>query len=330
MKNPINSKISYPVQITKAGMLRAGYFVGRHIFGKECLRLKGSTAKALEKCADCKASNGDCNSVMDSYLAAEKYASPKEQARLRKKMLEKLEQLSTQQFNAENARLKAWFQECFTSTDGEKRIVEEVMDGLNGEDATFAYAVQYAIRQIRIKSAEKLKESVGIARQYWERLGKSEYAEYVIKWNLDRLRPLDAKINRLEFAKSGSRLIPLGGKLTGLMIRIINKSALKAWKAAISYCVPCEEIVRSSPWSKYKALVVCRYAGDNFSKFAFFNKAEHPELVQEAERQRDSIIELLDGYGIRHGHAHDSNFMVEMKDGKPHVRIIDFDRAGIC
>lgn len=83
-------------------------------------------------------------------------------------------------------------------------------------------------------------ELYGLAKQYWELLGGTYYAHKLISESLGNLRPPDSKINRIPFQKTGSTLIPLGGKLTGYLFRIIPKKAFDAWNRARQAGVPCE------------------------------------------------------------------------------------------
>ncbi|MBI2654178.1 hypothetical protein HYX02_05190 [Candidatus Woesearchaeota archaeon] len=181
----------------------------------------------------------------------------------------------------------------------------------------------------RISSFQEIYILLDIARAYFELLGDSVYTKKIISEGLGSLRPLDKKIVRLPFKKTGSVLVPLGGRLTGYIIRIIRKQAFEAWEKAVKVGIPCEEIIRvykrKSKDSEGNELVsvVTKYAGEGILEFI----EKYPTLENEVHSQEIKIIKELERNGIIHGHPHHGNFVVLMVNNKPIVRVIDFDMA---
>lgn len=70
-------------------------------------------------------------------------------------------------------------------------------------------------------------------------------------------------------------------------------------------------------------LVLTKAQGERAQTFVF----KHPKFKEEVYSQMRSILDALEKLGIDHGHANDSNFLVEMVEKKPHVILIDFDVA---
>lgn len=192
----------------------------------------------------------------------------------------------------------------------------------------FLYAFDATLREKPLE-ASKFPSNMDILRSYWEALGKSMYALKIIHSNPYGLKPLDVKtIPRLPFVKDGSVLVPLGGKLTGYLFRIITKESFDAWKKAYDAGMPCEEIVRHYHRKDDTVSVVSKFHGEQVGIF----KEEHPELSKAIDFQIENIKKQLSNIGVTHGsyrHMHDGNFVVQMIDGKPFVRIIDFDQAKI-
>lgn len=141
-------------------------------------------------------------------------------------------------------------------------------------------------------------------------------------------------LNRLRFRKTGSRLIPLVGPLMGYLIRQIRPKAYEAWKKAhldpelrdhVEPIVENDGILHGYEHAG-KVLVLTRHVGTA----AFEFKRRQPKFAPEVERQRRWILKKLRKKGIQFSmgdHAHDANFLVELVNGQPHVRLIDFDQA---
>lgn len=185
----------------------------------------------------------------------------------------------------------------------------------------FMNAFLTGLSKTNLQSFSHLDDLYDLARAYWDLIGESIYTRKLLMDGLPKLRPLDAKINRLPFKKTGSVLIPLAGRLTGLLFRVINKKAFLAWKKAYDLGIPCEEILRFYPRQGDKVAVVTRYAGENLEIFI----KKHPEWRDHLGLMRLSIIKRLKDNGIFHRDPQESNFVVEMINNKPFVRIIDFD-----
>ena len=69
--------------------------------------------------------------------------------------------------------------------------------------------------------------------------------------------------------------------------------------------------------------VITQYAGEQLLEY----EKQHPEQNVECERQKNMILQQLETLNIIHGHAHTGNFCVAIEEGKPKVRIIDWDKA---
>ncbi len=197
---------------------------------------------------------------------------------------------------------------------------------------------------------------------YYNRLGRSFFIQKVISENQFNLASLDTAVNRLRFDKTGSELIPLGGKLTGYIIRVVPESSFESWKKADEALRAAGLPDRVEPILRvYRRLtpkggakipllsggrwmvstvgglvsVVTRYCGEQYKivaendrmKYSAIFKLPSDELNAELRKQRAAILHVLNKAGVEHGHPHDGNFTVDIKDGKPFVRIIDFDKA---
>ncbi|MFH1212304.1 MAG: hypothetical protein V1659_05270 [Candidatus Woesearchaeota archaeon] len=185
---------------------------------------------------------------------------------------------------------------------------------------------------IKITEKEEFERLLDIAKSYFEILGESEYTKKLISENLDKLRDTEAKINRLKFEKTGSELIPLGGKLTGYLFRIVTKKAYEAWKKAEKILTEekdgktinhCEEIVKAYPRKNNMIAVVTKYAGQAQRSYAPKDEEERIEI----QRQCEWIINKLIENNIEHGHPHTGNFTIQKTKEGVIVKIIDFDEA---
>ena len=169
-----------------------------------------------------------------------------------------------------------------------------------------------------------------LIKEYNHTLGDSEYYRKLISENIENIDALKT-INRLNFQKTGSELIPLGGKFKGLyLVRIITQQAFNTWKTVYEAGIPCEELVKDKQ-GRYRTVtypdgriaVFTKYAGENLEKYRF-KSAEEKEFIY---KERQQIITQLEINRIWHGHLHNGNFCVLYEKGIPKVRAIDFDSA---
>ncbi|MGV8086089.1 MAG: hypothetical protein ACP5N1_00525 [Candidatus Woesearchaeota archaeon] len=168
---------------------------------------------------------------------------------------------------------------------------------------------------------------------YIEALGDTDYFYKILSDNYLRMNS-EKLFNRLKFSKTGSVLIPLGGLFKGkYLVRIISLFAFEAWKLAFESGISTEELIKNPRTGKYriivfpndKVAVMTKYAGQSLAKYSVSSNKDTIDMV----RQQSYIISQLDKLHIVHGHTHLSNFCVLYENGKPHVRIIDFDKAYI-
>ena len=175
---------------------------------------------------------------------------------------------------------------------------------------------------------EDVQNFLDIALTYWKKLGKNAYTKTLISSGVHKLRDTDSTVNRLDFIKTGSTLIPLGGKLTGCLIRIVQKFAFDSWKKAYDAGIACEEIIRYRIRKDGSVAVVTRYAGERLDLFReHAQRNNNGQYLQSIDDQVATIMRNLAKLRIQHGHAHQGNFVVKEEHGKPVVRIIDFDMA---
>lgn len=152
------------------------------------------------------------------------------------------------------------------------------------------------------------------------------------------------RLARSEFEKTGSRLILLGGKLTGkAIVRIIPKSAFEAWKRALEAkeawknagfdYIPVEPILskggrlRVKETRSGKMMVMAGVLGKSLNLFLSDTRNSH--LRETLEKESERILQVLRMICVEHGHVHGDNFCVQFHKGKPRLYIIDFDIATI-
>ncbi len=171
----------------------------------------------------------------------------------------------------------------------------------------------------------QISNQIKISKQLLKEYNQSLYGIKLISENFGKLKPSNTSVSRLNFEKTGSELIPLGGKLNKFIIRKINADSFTAWKKAQDNEISIEPILRfkKTPDGNYR--VITRYCGKKFLEFL----NEHPESYAEIYKQKKEILDNLRFYNIEHGHTHENNFVVEMEHNKPIVRLIDFDQASI-
>lgn len=201
---------------------------------------------------------------------------------------------------------------------------------------------QRTMRTLSNLSNREFPRHEAIAQSYLQ-LGGNYFAKIVAE-NFGRLTPLKHGriFNRLQFIKTGSKLRPLGGMMAGHLIRKIRIEAFQAWLKAHNdeelqgHVEPIlhfklntnQKIARFKLKDKKKrsyVKVLSKYCGERSDIFMEKNP-EHKEFV-ESEIER--IRKRLNDIGVEHRHEGTQNFVVELKNGKPIVKIIDFDAAQI-
>jgi len=190
----------------------------------------------------------------------------------------------------------------------------------------FEYSLPGVLK--RKLTIEQLNQQAELAKHYVTKLGGTFYAGKVVTENFGKLAPPNQTVNRLTFDKTDSVLIPLGGRLTGHLIRIVTKKAFEAWQKAHDAGIPVEPITRSYEIKNgdYKGMVrvYTKAIGEVLPEYL----KQNPHHEDELEKQRQGILTQLKNHGIEHGHAHhDHNFTVTMEKGKPQLHLIDWDRA---
>ena len=144
---------------------------------------------------------------------------------------------------------------------------------------------------------ERLKKQTSFAEQLFKEVGFTEYTRKIIDENFWNFQNDNRVFNRLKFEKTGSSLVPLGGRFkTKYLVRIIRQESFEAWKKAQEANIPVEEIVRHYPAKDGMVRVYCKYAGEQLGRFV----SEHPEFSEEVKRQRDEIIKGIGNLGIMH------------------------------
>ncbi|MBI5226402.1 hypothetical protein HY994_04150 [Candidatus Micrarchaeota archaeon] len=195
----------------------------------------------------------------------------------------------------------------------------------------------------KTRTDEEIDRHLQVAKAYLEQYPDDFFFDKVVMENFGRLASPNTQINRLRFYKSDQHdvwrhgnLIPLGGKLTGTIIRLISKDSAQAWEKAhrdeflSGHVEPILVRPRDSRLRVFEAnnekRVYTRYTGQRISEFA----DQNPELAREVWEQQIEIVKALNRLGINFGnsaHLHNDNFTVELVEGKPVVRVIDFDKA---
>ncbi|MBI5176834.1 hypothetical protein HY995_01970 [Candidatus Micrarchaeota archaeon] len=161
------------------------------------------------------------------------------------------------------------------------------------------------------------------AKVIFDRMGNSRFAANIVNQNFGKLMHPDAAVSRLSFPKTGSVLVPLGGKLSGLIVRIIGRKPYEAWVKASKAGIPVEPILRAKNAKDGRVRVYTRFVGEALKRYVEANPSEEIEV----NRQKEQILSDLEKHRINHGHTHDENFVVQIEAGKPVVRLIDFDQA---
>lgn len=221
--------------------------------------------------------------------------------------------------------------------------IAQMAEILKKHDSGFKEAFNHNIEINKTRDFEGTVRYLQLMDEYYNVLGQSYFGLKVITEN-PNLSYLDANVSRLSFKKTGSMLIPLGGKLTGYMFRIIKKENFDVWKKADEVLTNAgmpdrvEPILKVYDRVNYQeqgmVSVVTKYCGERSSevlenpkKYAkMYNMPEY-ELINSVTSQVNAIMATLEDGKIEHGHTHRGNFVVDIKDGKPFVRIIDWDQA---
>ncbi|MDE1798254.1 MAG: hypothetical protein KGH63_02520, partial [Candidatus Micrarchaeota archaeon] len=161
-------------------------------------------------------------------------------------------------------------------------------------------------------SLKQILDQVSIARAYLEKYGSNPFMNLVLTQNFGRLTPPESAGRRLSFEKTGGALIPLSGRQSGVLVRIMDAEHYETWKRASVY---------AGENGKPVARVFTRYCGERLEEF----EAAHPEWREELSRQQADLQAGFDRLGIDVGRKISHNLVVEMAAGKPVLRYIDFD-----
>ncbi len=176
---------------------------------------------------------------------------------------------------------------------------------------------------------EQFAEDARIAESYLSGNPNYFFGKLVAE-NFGRLKGTDRAINRLKFRKTGSTLVALGGKYGGrVIIRTIRPEAYREWEKAANDRILKDHVepilTKNGRYRAYnrgnRIQVTTRYAGERMSDYVLNN----PGQAEEVEKQRKMILERFKKKNIKHRHPHHRNFVVEEVQGKPLVRLIDFD-----
>jgi len=168
---------------------------------------------------------------------------------------------------------------------------------------------------------KSLRQQATAAKLIFDRMDNSGFASSVVNQNFGKLADPEMAVSRLNFRKTGGVLTPLGGKMTGHILRIIDKRSYSAWKKAHDLGLPVEPILQVREAKDGRMQVVTKFVGETEYKFI----QAHPEHAQEVTAQKLEIMSRFKSEDIEHGDYHNLNFVVRMEKGLPKVRIIDFD-----
>jgi len=183
-----------------------------------------------------------------------------------------------------------------------------------------------------------IAKQIKIANQYLDRNPDFYYQKVVID-NFGQLIAPDEKSRKLpDFGKSGGKLIPIGGKANKYMIKILPTEGYEAWKRVRDAGIPVEEIVylngrpMAYPAGPGEMRVYVKHSGTRLYDF----KKQHPEYEEDLDSQMLNITRRLYEIGVERfdkskirNHPLESNCVVEMINGRPVVKVIDFDYAYI-
>lgn len=196
----------------------------------------------------------------------------------------------------------------------------------------------------------RVNEQLDIIQEYVERFGDNDFMWKTGCENFGKLNPINTRGRKLSFSKTGSELQVLDGRLSGRILRTINEHSYQAWVKATEAGIPCEEIFKypddhpkagqnyAIPQRGGEIRVACLYGGPNLVEF--FSDPANERYRKEVEQQAGTfgeqympvtpgeISKMLDQHGIKHNHLHAKNYVVQVVEGKPVVRVIDFDMAG--
>ncbi|MFA4946611.1 MAG: hypothetical protein WC607_03700 [Candidatus Micrarchaeia archaeon] len=191
---------------------------------------------------------------------------------------------------------------------------------------------------LRNPAQDELEQMVANAKDYLEGHPGDYFFGKVVAENFGRIAPPEGKFNRLSFEKTGM-LIPLGGRDKGGIIRIIRPNAFEAWKKAYEDSKlrrHVEPILEKNgklrayvrPDGTYR--VYTRYAGTRVPDYLIQNPGKKSQVETQQQKIRLALYRLGIDYGPHQTrHDHDGNFTVETVNGKPVVKLIDFDLATV-
>ncbi len=187
-----------------------------------------------------------------------------------------------------------------------------------------------------------MKKLATLSRKIWKEREKQlrSHRLYVgaKQWFfMRRTRGSLAEVPRQPFEKTHSRTVLLGGSLAGKAIaRIVPRNGFMAWKKAFEAkdiwqkagfdYVPVEPILRAKKTKSGEYRVIAGVLQTNLEDFLLGEKGK--KSAKMLARQKEKIKQVMRSLGIVNQHfEHNSDYCVEMHEGKPRLYAIDFDLA---
>ena len=202
-----------------------------------------------------------------------------------------------------------------------------------------------------IEGLAELELNTELAHMIWEKTGKTKIAENIIFNNFKSLNK--KKLSQKIFARvldshggdkfSGDRILFLGGKFKGFIRYIVNAKVLNDWKLALEKGIPALEILIVYPemnkkWVSNDDDKYPLYYNKPKGNFAVYTKLygqnaeefikKNPKYKGEIWKQIVDIELSLKKLGIekkQEAYVISGDYVVEMKNGNPLVRIVNFD-----
>ncbi|MBR9703144.1 hypothetical protein GOV10_03850 [Candidatus Woesearchaeota archaeon] len=225
-----------------------------------------------------------------------------------------------------------------------RQVIEAVCEGLSlkneielmnmdPQSPEYKQKIAEEEKNARFENIKQLIQVCNLANDLTKLNNDPVFGKKLIADNIRHIGDLKKKFSRLNFEKTGSDLIPLGGSLIGYLIRIIPEESFRAWRVAFEAGIPTEPLFKRKT-GEYRAVrrkdgkvaVITKYCGVQLEWYKRYEQGEQT-LFRELDRQKENIISKMNQLGIAHGHSHDGNFVIEFEDNKPVLRIIDFDIA---
>ncbi|HLP79722.1 MAG TPA: hypothetical protein VK158_03755 [Acidobacteriota bacterium] len=203
---------------------------------------------------------------------------------------------------------------------------------MKSEPTYLATLITTSIRlKAKFGTSKQLLSFVANSIDFFGLIGDSVYTRKCIFENAFSFGDPIIWMRRLQFQKTGSKLIPLSGPLSGYLIRIVSKESFEAWKKAFENGLQVEPLVRDRR-GRYRAkerkdgmvTVLTQYAGQNLMELDIKEQLD-PFVI----RQKQETINRLDNLGIIHGHCEDHNWCVKFVGKRPHLTLIDWDQATV-